>query len=259
MSMNEVFEGKTAVVTAGASGMGREICVQLLAAGANVIAADIDIDALSDLSFSTRGLPGKFLSQKCDISAAIDVSNLAELAEDRFGSVDFLFNHAGISAAGQFEVIPVDIWQRLIDVNLLGTVRMMDAFLPGMIDRGSGHIINTASTLALFLDSPWHAPYLATKAAVVALSRSSHLQFAGSGIKVSVFCPDYTATNFYRSSTLHGITLDEFRQKVAPSVAQEAPQVIGQLLSQLDGGAFLISMASDTVERMHATVDALVG
>lgn len=249
---------RVAVVSAGAGGMGREISLQLAGRGIDVVAADCDMVALGELASAAHDLPGMLLCQQCDIARAGDVAALAELVRSRYGQVDLLFNHAGVSAAGGFDAIPFSAWERLVSVNLLGTVRMMQAFVPMMIERGVGHIVNTASTLALFLDSPWHAPYLATKAAVIAMSRSAELQYAEQGLRISVFCPDLTDTGFHRFSSLHGLTLDEFRAKVAPSARQDAAIAVRALLDQLDAAPFLISMAPSTPERMHSAVDDML-
>lgn len=249
---------RVAVVTAGAGGMGREIALQLLDQGFKVVAADINRGALDELSKAAGDASAQLTCQQCDISAAGDVAALAELVRSRFGRIDLLFNHAGVSAAGGFDAVPIDAWERLIQVNLMGTVKMMQAFLPMMMEQVSGHIVNTASTLALFLDSPYHAPYLATKSAVIAMSRSANLQYSKSGIRVSVFCPDFTDTGFVNFSTLHGLSLEEFRANAAPPFRQNAGDAVRSLLGRLDEGRFIISMAPGTPERMHAAVDRML-
>lgn len=259
MSVTTNVTGRKAVISAAASGIGRATTIELVQGGAHVIAADIDEAALDDLAAHLKdSADGRLECIRCDIADPADVSRLAAFASDRFGAPDLLFNHAGISAAGRFEDIPMDAWERVLRINVLGTVQMMQAFMPAMVERGSGHIVNTASAVALFLDSPLHAAYAASKSAIVAMSRCAALQVKDSGVRVSVFCPDYTQTGFFRFATLHGLTLDEFRAKATPGQPQRPEDVARSLLAQLDDSGFIISMAPQTGERMHALVDEML-
>jgi NAD(P)-dependent dehydrogenase (short-subunit alcohol dehydrogenase family) len=138
------------------------------------------------------------------------VTNLANLeaardvALDHFGRVDLVMNNVGVLAVGKVEDIPLEAWQRIIDINLLGIVRSNLVFLPLLIEQGSGHLVNTASTAGLLPYGFDRLPYTATKHAVVGLSEALALYLRPQGIGVSCLCPAGVATNIVEQITFYG-------------------------------------------------------
>jgi NAD(P)-dependent dehydrogenase (short-subunit alcohol dehydrogenase family) len=178
------FKGRTALVTGGASGIGRALAGALTRSGARVVVADIDGEAVARTA-ADLGIGGRQL----DVS---DEAAFRALVDD-VGDIDLLFNNAGISMGGPTHEFTGAHWRRIIDVNLLGVVNGLLAVYPRMVARGSGHIVNTASGVGL-LAPPFVTPYAATKHAVVGLSVGLRPEAALHGVKVSVICPGAVET-----------------------------------------------------------------
>jgi len=196
--------GKTAVVTGAGSGIGRSIAKLLGERGAVVHVVDRD-------SPSAEAVAGQVCAAGGD--AAVDVADaeaMTRLADRIFqgGPVDLLFNNAGIGHAGSVVDTTLSDWRRLIDVNLMGVVHGLHAFLPGLLaQEGPTHIVNTASMAGL-VPNPGMASYSATKAAVVALSEALEGELAATNVGVSVLCPGVINTAIVATSTMRGEWVD---------------------------------------------------
>jgi NAD(P)-dependent dehydrogenase (short-subunit alcohol dehydrogenase family) len=138
------------------------------------------------------------------VSLPEDVAALAETALHEYGRVDIVMSNVGVIAKGDPLEIPMEAWDSIIDVNLLGTVRVLQTFLPILVDQGSGHIVTTGSTAGLFPYAYDRLPYVATKAAVVALSESLALYARPRGIGVTCFCPAGVVTNIVEQIRQYG-------------------------------------------------------
>ncbi len=182
----------TAIVTGGASGIGRALGAGLVRRGVEVVLADIDGPGAKESASSMTG-PGTARGVELDVRDADAVDELvAEVHEDRDG-LDLLFNNAGIGVGGETHELTLAHWERAIDVNVRGVIHGIHAAYPLMRERGRGHIVNTAS-LAGLTAAPMLAPYAATKHAVVGLSMSLRLEAAPAGVRVSVVCPGVIET-----------------------------------------------------------------
>ena len=192
------FEGKVAVVTGAASGIGLGLATRFGREGMAVVLADVQRDALDGAAATLAAELGadRVLAVPTDVRHEEDVLALAEATVERFGTAHVLCNNAGIGTGGLAWMVPADRWRWIVDVNLLGVAHGIRAFVPRMIEQGEGHVVNTASAAGLNT-GPVMAPYYATKHAVVALSESLHfdLQFVGSPVGVSVLCPEWVRTN----------------------------------------------------------------
>jgi NAD(P)-dependent dehydrogenase (short-subunit alcohol dehydrogenase family) len=193
------FEGKVAVVTGAASGIGRALVGRFGAAGMRVVLADVERAALDRTAAVVARDIGadRVLAVPTDVRDEHQVDALAAATFDRFGTAHVLCNNAGVGVGGLTWTVPADRWRWIVDVNLLSVAHGIRAFVPRMIDQGDGHVVNTASAAGL-LTGPAMAPYYATKHAVVALSESLHfdLQLTGAaGVGVSVLCPEWVRTN----------------------------------------------------------------
>jgi len=183
------FEGKVAVVTGAASGIGRSLAGALARRGATVVLADVDeAGAKAVADALAAGPPGRAAGVGLDVTDAPAVAELLERTARDHGHLDLVFNNAGVAVAGAAEEMTLQHWNRAIDVNLRGVVHGVVAAYPIMIRQGRGHIVNTAS-LAGLLPAPMLAPYGMTKHAVVGMSTSLRMEAARHGVRVSVVCP----------------------------------------------------------------------
>ncbi len=189
------LQGKIAVVTGAASGIGRELALACAREGAHVALADVDEKGLAE---TARLLPSacESIQARCDVSKASDLESLAQRTYERFGAAHVIFNNAGVAVAGPVWSAPLDEWKWVLDVNLMGVVHGIRAFVPRMLEaKSEGHVVNTASVAGL-LSVPGSGVYCASKHAVVSLSECLHhdLKMARATIGVSVLCPAWVAT-----------------------------------------------------------------
>jgi len=179
-------EGKIALITGAASGIGFSIAQALAAEGSRVILADIDRD---ELECAAAAIPGAE-------TIVLDVTNRDQwaIARERFGAIDILVNNAGIGPDGfALADMDADSFDRIIRINLTGIFNGISAFAAAMRDRGSGHIVNTASMAGLTA-SPRLGGYTAAKFGVVGMSEVLRAEMLPHGVGVSVLCPGYVAT-----------------------------------------------------------------
>jgi NAD(P)-dependent dehydrogenase (short-subunit alcohol dehydrogenase family) len=190
--------GRVAVVTGSASGIGLGLASKAAALGMQVVMADIEKVALDEAAAEVSALSGaggKVLPVTTDVSDAASVQELAAAAEAAFGPVWLVCNNAGVAGGGFTWDIPRSTWEWVLGVNMWGVINGIATFVPGMVERGEGHVVNTASMAGL-LASPGMAPYTASKHAVVAISETLYrdLELLGSRVGVSVLCPGFVNT-----------------------------------------------------------------
>ncbi|HEX2578552.1 MAG TPA: SDR family NAD(P)-dependent oxidoreductase [Aquihabitans sp.] len=196
----EQLDGKVAIVTGGASGIGLALGRAFAAEGARVVLADIEADALDK---AVAELPDgtEVEAVTCDVADAAQVDALRDRALERFGAVHVVCNNAGVSSGGLVWEQSLDDWDWVLGVNLMGVVHGVKAFTPLMIEQGEGHIVNTASMAGL-TSPPFMAIYNVTKHAVVTLSETlfADLRMAGAeGVGVSVLCPGWVQTRIHEA------------------------------------------------------------
>ncbi|MCW2940045.1 MAG: short-chain dehydrogenase/reductase [Actinomycetia bacterium] len=183
-----------AIVTGGASGIGRAIAASLVTRGDTVLVTDINAAGAAQVAEKLNAVgPGKAFSATLDVTDAAAVAAAYQAFYAEHGRLDLVFNNAGIAIGGLAEELTLDHWNRAIDINLKGVVHGVDAAYRIMLKQGSGHIVNTASMAGL-VPMPMGIPYTATKHAVVGLSLGLRAEAAGRGIKVSVVCPSFVDT-----------------------------------------------------------------
>lgn len=197
------FKERTAVVTGAACGIGRAMGGAFLDEGMNVVLADIDEERLEEVVDSLKDSGGNVLGVPMDVSDANQVQALAQKALDSFGAVHVLCNNAGVGyAAGSSWETSIEGWKWVLNVNLMGVLHGIQAFVPIMLEQDSeAHIVNTASAAGLIMNA-LNVPYGVSKHAVVALSESLHLELLmrAAKVKVSVLCPGMVNTDIMNSS-----------------------------------------------------------
>lgn len=191
--------GQVAVVTGAANGIGEAVARAVSERGLRVVLADVEEERLAEVA---DGLEGEAVAVPTDVADAAQVQRLAELALERFGAVDLLFNNAGMSVGGPSWQVSAEDWQRVHSVNFLGVVNGIRAFVPAMVEAGRGHVVNTASTAGL-VSGPFGAPYTASKHAMVAMSECLRAEFSilAPGLGVTVVCPGPVDTRMLRGLT----------------------------------------------------------
>jgi NAD(P)-dependent dehydrogenase (short-subunit alcohol dehydrogenase family) len=188
------FVGKTAFVTGGASGIGLSMGYAFAKAGMHVMLADIEAKPLEQAVAAFKGNLPEVRSVVCDVRDYAAVERAAQMTLEAFGKVHVVCNNAGVSGASGAENIPLQDWRWVIDINLMGVVHGVKAFLPLLKMHGEGgHIVNTAS-MAGFLPGTGFGAYTATKFAVVGISEALATELEPQGIGVSVLCPGWVAT-----------------------------------------------------------------
>ena len=189
-AMASYYEGKVVIVTGAASGIGAALSRALAQHGAAVVVlADIDEAGTGAVAEEiTLGRAGRTEAAALDVRDAAAFTALVERVIGDHGRVDLLFNNAGVAVGGDIEDLGVEHWDRVIDVNIRGVVHGIRAVYPHMLERGSGHIVNTAS-LAGLGPTPLLVPYGMSKHAVVGLSTGLRLEARDRGVRVTVLCP----------------------------------------------------------------------
>jgi NAD(P)-dependent dehydrogenase (short-subunit alcohol dehydrogenase family) len=180
------LDGKVAVITGAASGIGRASARRFAAEGAHVVVADLADDDGKALADEIDGL-----YVHADVTSADEVQALYAAAVDRFGGLDVLFNNAGISPPDDDSILEteLDAWRRVQEVNLTSVYLCCKAALPYMLEQGKGSIINTASFVAVMGAATSQISYSASKGGVLSMSRELGVQFARQGVRVNALCP----------------------------------------------------------------------
>jgi len=228
------LEGKVAVVTGAASGIGRALVDRFAAAGMKVVLADVEAEALAKAEAEVHSTGAEAMAVVTDVSDRASVDALAEAVAHRFGGTHVLCNNAGVSGGmgALWETTERD-WAWVMGVNLMGVVHGIQAFVPGMVARGEpGHIVNTSSVLGLATGAG--SIYGVTKHAVTRLTEGLwyDLQAAGAPIGVSVLCPGMIATNIIGSARNRPAALqNEGAAEAASPEVQQRMEFVQQLFA----------------------------
>jgi NAD(P)-dependent dehydrogenase (short-subunit alcohol dehydrogenase family) len=220
------FEGRTAVITGGASGLGLAMARRFAREGVQLVLADVQADALERTAaeFVAAGTP--VLAVRCDVSRAEEVERLRDEAVARFGAVHILCNNAGVAPGGLAWESTVADWQWCLGVNVYGVIHGLRSFVPLMLSQNDeAHIVNTASVAGL-LSPPGMGIYCVSKHAVVTLTECLHHDLASRSDKVraSLLCPAYVPTGIHdsernRPEELRNAAQDKSEQELAREAA----------------------------------------
>lgn len=246
----ERFEGRHALVTGAASGIGRATAERLASEGAHVFCADVDAAGLAATAEAIRAAGGKASTGILDVTNAAACRSGVEVAHAELGRLDVLCNVAGIGIYSHVVDLTEEQWRRVIDVNLSGTFYMSQAAIPFLLET-AGNIVNVASTAGL-VGVAYAAAYCASKGGVVLLTRSMAVELAHRGLRVNCVCPGGVDTPLTRAFRLpEGAKPELFQrmrslgpplakpEEIAASIAylasDEARYVNGEALA-IDGG-----------------------
>jgi NAD(P)-dependent dehydrogenase (short-subunit alcohol dehydrogenase family) len=205
------FVGKVAIITGGASGIGKAIGEEIARRGARVVLADLDGEKAEQ---AAQGITQAGQA-------------LVDGAFSREGCLDYMFNNAGIALFGEVRDMTLEQWERILQVNLHGVVYGVVAAYPRMVEQGSGHIVNTAS-MAGIAPTPGATAYATTKHGVVGLSTSLRGEGAAVGVKVSVVCPGFIDTPLKDSLTY--LNLDKEKMLESPAIKLHSVEHCAQVV-----------------------------
>ncbi len=195
------LDGKVAVVTGAASGIGRALAERSAQEGMKVVLADVERDALAKAEAELKAAGATVLAVPTDVSKLSDVEALAQQTLAAFGGVHLLFNNAGVGGGSTVWESTISDWQWIVGVNLWGVIHGVKVFVPIMLEQGGEcHVVNTASEAGL-IAGPGLALYKVTKHAVVSLSETLYYELGmrNADVKVSVVCPSWVKTRIGES------------------------------------------------------------
>lgn len=193
------FKDKTALIFGAAQGIGRAVALEFARRGARLAIADINVEGATETATSIANTGGVAFALPCDVTREESVRSAAEQAGTRFGEIDIVMNNVGVILNGNPEDIPTAEWRRIMDLNFFSAIHSNQYFLPRMIARGSGYLVNTASFAGLYPYAANRIPYVAAKAAVIAMSESLAVYLHPQGVRVSCLCPGPVATGVMNS------------------------------------------------------------
>lgn len=239
------YQDAVAFVTGGASGIGKAITRSLVAQGATVVIADRQDDIVHQVADELGGKAKRVQGVVLDVRDAGAVAQAIEGVFATHGRLDYLFNNAGTGTAGEAQDLTLDDWKYVVDVNLMGVIHGVHAAYPRMMKQGFGHIVNTASTAGL-TPTPFIIPYVATKHAVVGLSRSLRLEGRAYGVHVSALCPGVIRTPLLDNGGRYG------RTKV--DVPPDQQKVLWQKLRPMDADVFAARVLRDVARNVPVII-----
>ena len=203
------LHNRVAIVTGGASGIGRALSEQLAAAGASVVVADIDGRAAEQAAASICQRGERAEAAQVDVSDAVQVDKLVACTVGKHTRLDFMFNNAGIAAVGELRDGNLDDFRRVVEVNLFGVVHGTMAAYRVMLDQRAGHIVNISSATGL-IPTPILTAYSATKSAIIGFSQALAVEAAGLGVQVHVACPGLVRTQFPDRSMYWNVRKEDY-------------------------------------------------
>jgi NAD(P)-dependent dehydrogenase (short-subunit alcohol dehydrogenase family) len=252
------LDGAVAVVTGAGSGIGRACAVALAAHRSNVVVSDVNVERAAATAQIISAAGGSAHAIGCDVTSDTDVEGLRQAALAQYRGIDIVVNNVGVIAAGAPENLPLSAWSHTLDVNVVSIARALRVFLPGLLSQGRGHIVNTASTSALWAYGYDRLPYSASKAAVLALSESLALYTRPRGVGVTCLCPGPVRTGIAEHITVYGAP-----QPIRPPALAliEPAQVGRQVVEAIQSDTFFLvthDEVHDIVRRRAEDIDAFV-
>jgi NAD(P)-dependent dehydrogenase (short-subunit alcohol dehydrogenase family) len=247
--------GKVAVVTGGASGIGRAIALELARRGASIALADINEQRLEATVTEILDIGADALGLRCDVTSDQDVDRFRDATINRFGRVDLLCNNAGVAVLGPPERVAMADWEWILQVNVLGLVRGVRAFVPAMVARGSGHVVNTASVAGTWAYTWDSAPYITSKFAAYGFSEALARTLRPQGIGVTVLCPGLVATNLAETARQSGVPADrssEWFYLPPDMLTPVEPDLVGRLVADaIESNTFTVFTHAQDAERFR--------
>lgn len=188
------FKGKVALMTGAASGLGRGISLALARAGCDLVLVDVNEEGMRETAALAEGFGARCLVKRADVSSRAEMEKTAAEVLAEWGRVDVLVNNAGVAVGGELVNIPMDDIEWITGINLMGEVYGTRLFLPQMIARGEGHVVNVGSLSSLVV-LPFHIAYTTTKFGLAGFSEALWAECKRHGVGVTLVCPGAVSTN----------------------------------------------------------------
>jgi NAD(P)-dependent dehydrogenase (short-subunit alcohol dehydrogenase family) len=242
------LDGKVALVTGGARGLGRTMALALAQAGADVALAARNLGPCEEAASATADASGRRCrGYQADVTVAADVERMVTEVEKDFGRIDILINNAGNNIRGAIDQLSEADWDSVIDTNLKGPFLCSRVVGPKMVRQGWGRVVNLGSILSV-IAIPGRAPYASAKAGVLNLTRVLALEWAGTGVTANTICPGPFATDMNRALLEDPVKYQEFVKNIPMGRWGELHEITGAVL-------FLASDASSFVTGSALFVD----
>ena len=229
------LRGKRVLVTGAASGIGYECALAFAKRGASLVLSDIDAAGLEKARQELAAAGTPCFAHVCNVASEASVAAFAAAVSESVGAVDVLVNNAGVAFLGAFEETPIAEWRRILDVNVLGIVHCINAFLPSMRKAGGPRKIVNVASLAGVAPAPNMSAYAASKHAVIGLSEVLALELYDTELSVLVVCPGIINTNivFVPACTAPGISEPQMRKlRKYYEVSGCHPRVVGEAVAR---------------------------
>jgi len=247
--VNTALTGRIAIVTGAGSGIGRAIAHRFAAAGAAVVAADLNLTAAEETAATS---PDRIAPYQVDVTDESNVQRLVQATLERFGQIDLLVNNAGIGTTKDIIETDLDEWERVFAVNVRGVFLCCKHALPSMLARRYGVIINMGSVAGL-IGIPQRAAYCASKGAVVTLTKQIAVAYVRQGIRCNCICPGTVDTPWVERLVAQTPEPDAARR------ALEARQPMGRLIRPEEVAAAALYLASDDAAAVTGAILVLDG
>lgn len=253
MTVPLALDGGVAVITGAGSGIGRATALAFAARGAAVAVSDVNDERAEQTATDVIAAGGDAIAVHVDVAEQADLERLRDACLERFGRIDVVMNNVGVLAMGAPEVLPVEAWQRVLDLNVMSIARSNLVFLPLLIEQGRGHVVNTSSASGLLAYGYDRLPYVASKHAVVGITEALALYLAPHGIGVTCVCPSGVATNIVEQISFFGTT----STPRSPQHGIVEAAVVGELIADaVTAGRFLVVTAPEvSVELVERAAD----
>lgn len=225
------LNNKNCFITGAASGIGRSFAIALAKEGMNLFITDINMENLKKTKLEIEALGVKVFANKCDVSNFEDFESSANEFYSKLGNLDLLINNAGIVISGTLLELELEDWKKVLDVNLWSIIHSIKIFLPHMLERKSGHIVNVASGAGIFGSSE-PLPYITSKFAVVGISEALYGRLRSYGINVSVIIPSYVRTNIFSNLNI------KYPKRLLDAIGKEKlEEIYNSILNEMSGKA----------------------
>jgi NADP-dependent 3-hydroxy acid dehydrogenase YdfG len=241
--MADRFRGKVAIVTGGATGIGKALAGALLARGAHVVITGRREHRLLEAR-EALGHGDRLEAVVNDVTDFDALKSVVEQTVAKHGGVDFMFNNAGAGMAGEVKDSTLEDWERMWNVNVRGVIHGIHAVYPHMIERGSGHIVNIGSGAGI-VPQGGMAHYVAAKHAVTGLSLSLRMEAMQFGVRVTVACPGAIESEILETSTFRGLDGEKLRAK-APKIFMTAEKCARQILRGVEKNRAIVPVTKIT-------------
>lgn len=228
--MTEQFSDKVVLVTGGGSGIGRASALAFAKKGAKVVIADVAVEGSQETVYMIKEIKGEAIFIQADVSKAIEVKTLVHKTVDIYGTLNYAFNNAGIEGISSSTVACTEEnWDRVININLKGVWLCMKYQIPYMREQGGGAIVNMASVVGLSNCVHRFPAYVASKHAVIGLTKAAAAEYAKAGIRINALCPGFIHTPMIESKVHDASELNEWANSQVPMGRLGTPEEVAEV------------------------------